>query len=235
MTIVTWNCNGAFRRKFKALNHYKYDVCVIQECEDPSRSNCMEYTEWASNYYWVGNSKHKGLGIFAKDGIDLEKLDWPSQVEGNPLNYFLPCLVNQTFHLVAVWAHRGHTSKYNYIGQAWSYFDLNLGKIDKAVVLGDFNSNTIWDRKNYWCSHSGLVERFKKVGLISIYHDACSERQGKESQPTFFLQKNIEKPYHIDYIFLSDSFGYSNFDIGEFGHYRAISDHVPLKITIGKL
>jgi hypothetical protein len=33
MVVVSWNCAGAFRKKFIALENLVPDVCVIQECE----------------------------------------------------------------------------------------------------------------------------------------------------------------------------------------------------------
>ena len=40
MRIVTWNCNGAFRKKYSRLKiDDKYpDILVIQECENPELS-----------------------------------------------------------------------------------------------------------------------------------------------------------------------------------------------------
>ena len=34
MRIITWNCNGALRKKFKGLLDYNADLLVIQECEN---------------------------------------------------------------------------------------------------------------------------------------------------------------------------------------------------------
>jgi exonuclease III len=67
MKIITWNCNGAFRKKFHALLQFNADIIVIQECENPAESKDLEYNNWAKNYLWIGDSKNKGLAIFAKE------------------------------------------------------------------------------------------------------------------------------------------------------------------------
>ena len=45
MRIVTWNCNGAFRKKYSRLKiDDKYpDILVIQECENPKVYSCQTY------------------------------------------------------------------------------------------------------------------------------------------------------------------------------------------------
>ena len=38
MKIITWNCNGAFRKKYDFLNNFDWDIAVIQECENPAEN-----------------------------------------------------------------------------------------------------------------------------------------------------------------------------------------------------
>jgi exodeoxyribonuclease-3 len=75
MKIVTWNCNGALRKKTKHIDALKADVLVIQECEDPNRST-KAYRHWSGDYLWVGENKNKGIGIFVRNGNYIEKLYW---------------------------------------------------------------------------------------------------------------------------------------------------------------
>ena len=71
------------------------------------------------------------------------------------------------------------------------------------------------------------------MGFESQYHAIRGEEHGKETKPTFFLQKNRAKAYHIDYVFVSsDLAGSCDLQIGEHEDWIAVSDHVPLLLCI---
>lgn len=74
MTIVSWNCNMAFWRKFEDIQDSNIKIYVICECGNPAKSTSKKYQEFAKNYIWIGEDKNKGLGVFAKD--DNIKLEW---------------------------------------------------------------------------------------------------------------------------------------------------------------
>lgn len=120
MKIVTWNCNGAFRKKYQEIENLGADIYAIQECENPENAK-GEYENWASSYIWHGENKHKGLGIFAHNGIDIQRLNW----QDNGLQLFLPVRINNQFNLVAVWTKRANSPTFRYIGQLWKYLELH--------------------------------------------------------------------------------------------------------------
>ena len=113
MRIVSWNCNGALRKKLVALRPYDADVYIIQECENPKESTCPDYKAWASNYLWVGNNKNKGLGVFVKPGVVLSPID----LDAGTLESFIPCTINEHFILLAVWTRQANSPTFRYIGQ----------------------------------------------------------------------------------------------------------------------
>lgn len=230
LKILTWNCNGAFRRKFEFIQSFDSDLAIIQECEDPEKSPDLEYKKWASNYLWTGDSKHKGLGVFAKQHIKIEKLDWETKGE----KHFIPCRVNDDFNLLAAWCHGANSPTFGYIGQLWKYLQMNKSKLGKSIIAGDFNSNVIWDKWDRWWNHSDCVRELLEINIESIYHRHFQETAGQESRPTFYLQRNLSKSYHIDYIFASKDFhsNIANFEIGTADKWLTTSDHMPVVLTL---
>ncbi|WP_215224388.1 endonuclease/exonuclease/phosphatase family protein [Echinicola shivajiensis] len=230
MKIVTWNCNGAFRRKFEKILNYDADLYIIQECENPAETKDKSYQEWAENFLWTGDNKNKGLAIFAKPEIELQQLNWPNQYLDHDVKHFLPCKVNQEFDLLSVWAHRNNSPNFGYIGQIWKYLQINKEKLNTTIICGDFNSNAIWDEWDRWWNHSDVVNELKVVGIESYYHKFTGEQQGKETTPTLYFRKNLKSPYHIDYIFGPQEYSelLKKMEIGQANQWLGISDHMPV-------
>lgn len=234
MKLVTWNCNGALRKKFQEVSSIDADIYIIQECEDPEQTKDDLYKQWAKSHLWIGDNKNKGIGIFASGDISLEQLNWSNQFKDHKVKHFLPCLVNNKIQLLAVWTHQNNSPTFGYIGQFWKYLQTNKDQFKNIIIAGDFNSNVIWDKWDRWWNHSDCTNELHEQGIISAYHELNNEQQGKESNPTFFLQRNINKPYHIDYFYLSKSFltPESNIFIGEQSKWLEISDHLPLTLEL---
>jgi endonuclease/exonuclease/phosphatase family metal-dependent hydrolase len=228
MIAITWNCNGAFRKKFRKLEYFDADIMVIQECEDPERSKDEIYKNWATNFLWTGENKNKGLGIFCKNNIKLINNNWNT----NSTKHFISAKINNNFDIVAVWNHHANSPNFRYIGQFWKYLQINKGLMKNPLILGDFNSNKIWDEWDRWWNHSDVVRELDEMGLRSLYHEYYDEEQGSEKQPTFYLQRNIVKPYHIDYIFACKTFFHEvkRFQVGDQTNWLELSDHLPLAV-----
>jgi exonuclease III len=248
MKIVSWNCNGGLRNKLKEIDTLNADVLVVQECEDPQFYK--EYKEWAGRYYiWKGRSKNKGLGIFPKRGARIQTLPWTGQfsISGlssihksiswttSELKEFIPLTINGALTVLAVWTKGSRDDVFGYIGQLWKYIQIHRAELSGpgTIVIGDFNSNSIWDRKDRWWSHSGVVAELAELGLRSLYHEKRAETQGAELEPTFFLQRDINKPYHIDYSFISSELlACAELTLGRPTDWLSLSDHMPLAVEI---
>jgi len=105
----------------------------------------------------------------------------------------------------------------------------------KLILCGDLNSNTQWDEWDRWWNHSDVVRELADINIHSLYHKFTGEAQGKESTPTLFMHRKLEKPYHIDYAFISKNLsGQSHIEIGTPDTWLEFSDHMPVifKISI---
>ncbi len=247
--VVSWNCNGAFRKKYEALECLDADIYVIQECEDPERSTSI-YKALAGEYLWTGSSKNKGVGIFARkdhaltrinlnDTFELyckNKVEPLYRIESSELKEFLPCVIDGEIPLLGVWTKSNGSSSavLRYIGQFWVCLQLFRDELsgEKQIICGDFNSNAIWDKENYWWNHSNVVQELNDINMVSLYHSKYSEMHGEETIPTFFMTKNTDKPYHIDYVFVNKCLaGYAELNIlGK--EWLEYSDHLPVVFEV---
>lgn len=230
MILVSWNCAGAFRTKFQALAQFDADLYIVQECEGPAGSTHDDYRQWAANHLWVGADKNCGLGVFGRSGVRLERL--PLDTGG--LELFLPCRINDSACLLAVWTKQANSPTFQYIGQLWKFIELHKQSLAMAplLVVGDLNSNVRWDKWDRWWNHSDVVRELGALGTESAYHHSRSVAQGAETEPTFFHQRNILKPYHIDYAFLPKTWlNGCSVSIGEAVEWINLSDHMPVIVA----
>jgi exonuclease III len=64
MKLITWNCQGAFRKKADQILPHRPDILVIQECEHPDKLVFHPTTQQPNDLIWFGDNLHKGLGVF---------------------------------------------------------------------------------------------------------------------------------------------------------------------------
>lgn len=221
MKIVSWNCNGKFREKYKFILKENADIYVIQECENPqfyiNEFNCFSF-----NYKWFGENKNKGLAIFTKNDVIVKDNNWPSYC----LRNFVSLKINNKYDLVGVWACSPYIEEY------YIYQSINIDKYNEnTILIGDFNSNAIWDKKHGKRNHSIVVKELKKLNIVSAYHLFNKEEMGGETQPTFYLYRHIDKPYHIDYCF-ANSHKVKNFEILKPDNFLNLSDHLPIMVEV---
>ncbi|MFC7409471.1 hypothetical protein [Hydrogenophaga atypica] len=101
-----------------------------------------------------------------------------------------------------------------------------------GMVVGDLNSNSQWDKQHRGCCHSDVVHELSKLGLESAYHRYFGEAQGEETTPTFFLQRNRAKSFHIDYAFLGKHWSAKRCEVGSVDSWISLSDHMPLSLHL---
>lgn len=222
MKVVSWNANWKFREKFQLLDDcYHADLYVIQECEDPSRTNHREYQLFAKNSLWIGENKNIGLGVFAHDKDSLKKIN----LNNYYLRYFLPFEYDGRLFL-GIWSHD------HYVEDIVVYLAANADYIaKKPIVIGDFNSNASWDTKHGYRTHSVMNTELENAGLFSVYHYLTGEVPGKESTATYYQHRHQNERYHIDYCYAPKD-EIVHFDIGQYKKWGSLSDHMPLMVEL---
>ena len=148
LRLATWNsCGGPLERKLAAARTLAADLLVLPECP--------AFPERRPGHLWVGTSPRKGLAVIANDHFSLRR------ATRRPLPEFvLPLMVEGpvSFLLLAVWMKGKGPDRY--VRGLNRAVDACRALIRKhpTVVMGDFNSNAIWDHEHpAGLDHSGRV------------------------------------------------------------------------------
>ena len=222
--IVSWNCNGKFREKFKEIAEEDADIYVIQECENPAESNHDDYIEFAGiNYYWIGDLHYKGLGIFAKDDIEFKLI----KNKDKELKHFLGVNVNGSFNLLGIWAMP------KYVEMIHDYFDAHEDLFNENLIMcGDFNSSVVFNYHHPKAkNHDVLNEKLENKNLISVYHDMTGDKQGEEKAKTFYQSRHLNNPFHLDFVYAAEGV-VKEFEILDHYKWITLSDHLPIVFKI---
>lgn len=236
MKIITWNCNMAFRKKADYILQHKPDILIVPECEHLDKLKFNTDTLRPTDSLWFGTNHNKGLGIFSYCDYRFQLLN----IHDPELRMIIPVLVtngtpNTDLMLYAIWANNPKDPDGQYVEQVWKaihYYDEQITN-KRTILIGDFNSNTIWDRKHRAGNHSNVVKRLEEKGIYSCYHLHHQQTQGKEEHPTHYLYRHKDKPYHLDYCFVSADIAekISSVEIGDYDFWTQYSDHVPVIVT----
>ena len=149
MRLVAWNCNMALHRKIDALLDLEPDIAVIGECASPATLRRRGSSDWLeAEPVWIGHNPHKGLAVLTFNGY-VGQLHDPFH---RTLSYIAPVHIEGpvAFNLLAAWAqnasagvNRKHQS--GPLRRALTKYREFLSQTN-ALVAGDLNSNTIWDK-----------------------------------------------------------------------------------------
>ncbi|MFF2299346.1 endonuclease/exonuclease/phosphatase family protein [Arthrobacter sp. NPDC058127] len=178
---------------------------------------------------WTGSRLNKGLGVL---GYADARYRITEQSDAG-LPWHIPFTVNG-LNIIALWAHQ-LTRDLRYVRVTHEIVDRHkdfLGQ-GRALLMGDFNSNTIWDRGHPDRNHSMLVEKLGKLGLCSAFHSQTRSAHGAEQTKTYFHTRNLRFGHHIDYAFVRES-AKTSLEVGSPDEWLAHSDHMPLILDIAE-
>lgn len=224
----------AFRKKATRVLARKPNLLVVPECECFERLNFSSSTPQPRYKIWIGDNPTKGIGIFSYSDFEvtLHELYDPT------FRYVVPIEVNgnKRFNLLAVWAMNDENDeRRRYIGQVWLAFNRYEGLLsDSTLIAGDFNWNKIWDGSpNLYGNLTQTIEFLKSKGIVSLYHTFFQEAFGQESQPTLYMYRKANRPYHTDYFFASMDWvnQLQSVEVGVYEDWQALSDHMPIIAT----
>ncbi len=234
MKIITWNCNMAFRKKASFILDHKPDILIVPECEHPDKLLFSDNIPEPTDILWFGKNRNKGLAVFSFGDYRFKVLENHNQ----DLKMIIPIAVTGkkfTFTLFAIWANNPADKDGAYIEQVWKaiqYYDGLLVNTN-TILIGDFNSNKIWDRKGRISNHENIVNLLEKKGIFSTYHLHHKQIQGLETDPTLFMYRHKDKPYHIDYCFVSEDMliKLESVVVGDYEFWAKYSDHMPVIVN----
>lgn len=232
MKILSWNCCKNFRNKCDLIIKLDPDIIIIQECENPkSNKYPKKFMEYMPYYLWIGDRNFQGLGIFSKKKITNNNWD----DGGN--KYLISCNVNDEFNLIGVWCKEDKVLKKNYIVQLCNYLMINQEAIkrSKCIIAGDLNSFHDYKCRPIEYMHTTVMDRLNHDFKVkSLYHHYNGIDHGNETEYTFYMRKNKEKYYHVDYMLGCKCFyeSISNIEIGKYDDWIKFSDHMPLLLEV---
>ncbi len=209
----------------------KPDILIVIECEGKATlaKTLKEYPVY--DIQWYGENEYKGIAIVRMIEAKLSLFDHYS----DEFKYIVPfnlCYQGKQVSLFVIWAMPNKKSrKEGYVGQIWKAINAYTHALQSpSILIGDFNSNAIWDDERKHGNHSMVVEYLKIYDIFSLYHAQREELHGEESEATWYMYRHEDKPYHLDYCFVSASLVYpeTRINIGNFKEWIEFSDHMPL-------
>lgn len=198
----------------------------IQECERLPK----DYIP-GKNLHWLGKNAKKGLAVIVPREYEVK-----ISLVNESLIYFLPVQTDE-FFLMCSWAFNRRAKRFGlsfsgYLADALQLYDHKIAANSRVILAGDLNNGPRWDKRNFHRNnfsfiHSELVNR----GLTSSYHSYLSEPLGEEKHPTYYQHRNLDKPFHIDYVF-TKGFTVRSVAVGQFKNWITYSDHMPIIVDL---
>jgi exonuclease III len=231
LRITTWNiCRGSFCDHVdKMIERYDPEIMAFQEIPRPSDKDLACYFDY--QFVWAGINEKQGVAVGVKKPLSITAL---------PIDESLPDLTrpyiisgeNLSLFVLSVWTKPEPTYAESLRKSLVGYSDY-LHK-HPSIVLGDFNCSVSLDPKGGKRTKFSDVARMMEEDfkLKSAWHSTKQEDHGQESAATLYFLHAQKNPFHIDFIYLPQSFQVTSIEIGTFEDWKGLSDHRPMVADI---
>lgn len=226
MRVVCWNLRGGTDAKWDLLRGLRPDVAVLPEAARRPRRLEPSLLEAAPSWHWVGRNPAKGLAV-ATFGAESGTL------APDATGRWSVAARQGSLTVLGIWS---CPTGGQYALEVERALDAHARWLDpdgELVVAGDFNVAGRGTAPPS-AATARLFARLGRLGLTSAYHTVWHEAPGAESTATYFHHRDPERPFHIDFCFVSASLRrrLAGVEVGSFedwvrpGH----SDHCPLVV-----
>jgi hypothetical protein len=221
--VVAWNCAKAAGRKLPVLiERFNPDVAVISECSDEAsirRETGLVLPE--CSVAWVGRDESCGLAVLGFGSWTAE-IDEEARGLVDGMEWVCPARIDgpTPVRLLGVWA--DNSTRRRPATEAVRALEHWLAP-GPSLVAGDFNNDTFWD-------HEGGDER--DHGLTVDLLRECGMKAVAKKGPTYHQQKNPDKPYVLDHVFVPDDWHVRRSEVGLLADWTSLSDHLPVIVDL---
>ncbi len=225
LRLIAWNCHhGSVQARLAELAPFAPAIVFLQECQPgvklPSASSCL------------------ACQVNARKGIALASLDAEYQItplrrRPNRGRAIVGATVTGpiSFTALGIW---GQGPRYANDVMATLDAYRRVLRSGPAVVLGDLNSGSNLTRQPPSKGHARILAALKDCGLVSAYHAFHDVAHGHEAHPTYRHQRNVTKPWHIDFCFVPAAWiqHVRSVELFDGDEWPKKSDHLPLSVEL---
>lgn len=212
----------------KALDRLHPDILALQEVPKPKHEECAAFPSYT--FHWHGSNERQGVAVAVRRPLSVQPLPMDSSLPANTIPLLVK--INQIeLTVLVVWTQPEPNYTGSLVRSLTGYRNLLLER--SSIVLGDFNSSTVWDGNKKKWTFRELANRLESTfGLKSAWHNFHCELYGQESMPTHYHQRKPDKRFHIDYVYVPRSLKIEDARIENFESWGKCSDHRSLAVDV---
>ena len=229
MRVVCWNLRGGTDAKWELLRGLRPDVAVLPEAARAPRRLEPSLLEAAPSWHWVGRNPAKGLAV-ATFGAESGAL------APDATGRWSVAARQGSLTVLGIWS---CPTGGQYALEVERALDAHARWLDpdgELIVAGDFNVVGRGAARASGASGATarLFARLGRLGLTSAYHTVRHEVPGAESAATYFHHRDPDRPFHIDFCFVSATLRrrLAGVEVGSYEDWvrPGYSDHCPLVV-----